>query len=189
MLSEHPMDQVAAVAEQELEQRLECEHAARRAEQREAAAFRRRSGPAHKHRVGSGHGDGSLAALRDSAAATYACCCCGALVDAGRARAAARRCGRRAFWPGDGCAGPACAQRFRPRKHAHTQRAMAAALLRGARRLVDWPAALGMGVGRRRCDAAAARAAAHALALLAALPLCPCAHCRYNDKALSIPAG
>jgi bacterioferritin-associated ferredoxin len=139
-----------------------------RVEQREAAAFRRRSGPACRHQVGRGCGVGSSRALRRSAVVLYACdrVGCGALVDVGRARDAARRDSRRSFEIGDGCAGVRCAHRHRPREFARRQCALVRAVLDEKRLLARWSTGLGHGIGRRMCRAAALRAAATAIRAL-----------------------
>jgi hypothetical protein len=129
------------------------------------AAFRRRSGPALKHRVGSGRGAGTTDALARSAGTLYACerVGCGALVDAGRARIVARRRAGASFEVGDGCAGPACAKSFRRRLFAPRQCERALAVLRDDREVAYWPNTLGVGTGRRLCRAEALRVAAAAI--------------------------
>ena len=151
--------------EERLEDRIERQHHQRRQLRQQAAEFRGRSGPSQKQAVGSGRSDGTRMARRDRAAATHVCARkgCSALVDAGRARTAASKAQRLHFITGDGCASATCSCCFRANRFVCRQSRMAAALLRGKRRLTDWPEQLGRGTGKRRCHAAAARAAASAL--------------------------
>jgi len=160
---------LACTDEQQLEEELERARLARLSEQSATADFRRRSGPAHRGAQGSGFGEGTLAGLADAAAAVHVCGSggCRALVDAGRARAGAARAGRQRQSAGDRCAGPGCAVHFRRPRFIAAQGRMAARLLDGTRRLAERPSEVGRADGRRRCDAAAARAAADALLDLA----------------------
>ena len=148
-------------------------HGARLSELHRAACLRRISGSAFKHQVGSGNAATSADGLRDAAAALYQCQRpgCLALVDAGRARAAACRRPDRLSSVGDGCAGPRCAARWRPDRFVPRQCALAYKLFHGRRRLADWPLRVGGGSGTRRSRASGARAALLALAWLRELGL------------------
>jgi hypothetical protein len=150
------------------------EHGAYLDELHRAACLRRTSGSFFKHQVGSGHAATTAEGLRDAAAAVYQCrrSGCHTLVDAGRARAAARKRPNGSFCEGDGCAGPRCATRWRPDRFVPRQCAMAYNLFHGRRRLADWPARVGGGSGTRRSRASGARAALLALAWLQELGLC-----------------
>ena len=149
-------------------------HGARLSALHRAACLRRTSGPAFKHQVGSGNAATTAYGLRDAAAALYQCqrLGCLALVDAGRARAAACRRPDRLFCVGDGCAGPRCAARWRSDRFVPKQCDLARSLYQGGRRLADWPTRVGGGPGARRSRASGARAALTALAWLQALGLC-----------------
>ena len=148
-------------------------HCARLSELHRAACLRRTSGPAFKHQVGSGNARTTLAGLADAAAAVHRCRRpgCHALVDAGRARAAACKRSDGSFNEGDGCAGPRCATRWRPDRYVPRQCALAYNLFHGRRRLADWPLRVGGGSGTRRSRASGARAALLALAWLRELGL------------------
>jgi hypothetical protein len=115
-----------------------------------------------------------FAGLADAAAAVYQCRRpgCHALVDAGRARAAAGKRPHGSFYEGDGCAGPRCATRWRSDRYVPRQCALAYNLFHGRRRLADWPARVGGGTGTRRSRASGARAALLALVWLQELGLC-----------------
>ena len=149
-------------------------HDARLIELHRAACLRRTSGPAFKHQVGSGNALTTIEGLADAAAALYQCRRpgCLALVDAGRARAAACRRPDRLFRAGDGCAGPRCAARWRRDRFVPRQCHLARSLFQGGRRLADWPTRVGGGPGARRSRASGARAAFTALAWLQVLGLC-----------------
>ena len=153
------------------------EHGAHLDELHRAACLRRISGSFFKHQVGSGHAATTAASLADAAAAVYQCRRpgCLALVDAGRARAAACRrssgSSSGSFDESDGCAGPRCATRWRPDRFVPRQSALARKLFQGRRRLADWPARMGIGLGKRRSRASGARAALLALAWLRELGL------------------
>jgi hypothetical protein len=141
-----------------------AELAAARGARHQAAQFRKRSGGALKEYRGKGSNPNSVVfGLAEAAAATYVCQAagCQALVDAGRARAAAMAKQRANFESGDGCASKLCAKRFRPATFKLRQLARAEALESGARTLRDWPAGVGQGVGQR-CGSVAARLAAAA---------------------------
>ena len=112
---------------------------------REAAAFRRRSGAACKHQFGTGHGE--LTRERQDEYRSYTMVCktmgCDALVDRGRARIAAYRRGRLGlgpyekggeedYQPGDGCGSWHCSRHYAASRFAYYQNAMAAQLRRGA---------------------------------------------------------
>jgi hypothetical protein len=108
----------------------------------EGAAFRRRSGGAHKNRCGKGNSDGSREAFRTWAGLTLTCRSpgCGALVHAAAARRAAKQAGRKHFADGDGCSSRTCARgRHRPRRFAKRQRQWAEELLRAKRLRIAWP--------------------------------------------------
>ena len=149
-------------------------HSARLSELHRAACLRRTSGSAFKHQVGSGNAASTAASLADAAAAVYQCQRpgCLALVDAGRARAAACRRTSGSFDKSDGCAGPRCATRWRADRFVPRQRALALKLFQGRRRLADWPVRVGDGLGERRSRASGARAALLAVAWLRELGLC-----------------
>ena len=149
-------------------------HGARLDELHRAACLRRSSGSFFKHQVGSGHAATTADGLRDAAAALYRCqrSGCLALVDAGRARAAACKRSSGFFHEGDGCAGPRCAKRWRSDRFASRQCELARKLFQGRRRLADWPTRVGSGPGKRRSRASGARAACRALAWLQELGLC-----------------
>jgi hypothetical protein len=138
-----------------------------------AACLRRTSGSAFKHQIGSGRAASTVASLADAAAAVYRCRRpgCLALVDAGRARAAACRRSHGLFEIGDGCAGPRCATRWRRDRFSLRQSALALKVFQGRRRLVDWPVRVGGGLGERRSRASGARAALLAAAWLRELGL------------------
>ena len=150
------------------------EHGAYLDELHRAACLRRTSGSFFKHQVGSGNAVTTADGLRDAAAALYRCQRpgCLALVDAGRARAAAGRRPDLLYGVGDGCAGPRCAARWRPDRFIPRQCALARSLFQGGRRLADWPTRVGGGLGIRRSRASGARAACRALAWLQELGLC-----------------
>ena len=106
-------------------------------------AERRRRSWAHGSRPERGHAPGTEAALRKVHGLTLLCRRegCGALVHWRSARAQARRQG--SMQAGDGCAGSACAARFRRCDFVKRQCAMAVQLLVGERRLCVWPRSVG----------------------------------------------
>ena len=139
--------------------------AAQRRKRYNAAQFRKRSGSFFQIHRGRGSNPNSVVhGLGAAARSTYVCNTngCLALVDAGRARASAIAAQRAWFQHSDGCASQQCAKRFKPAGFKIRQLAMAAALDNGTRRLMDWPAGIGHGVGQRRGSTAARLAAATA---------------------------
>lgn len=109
----------------------------------ERQAARRRRSWAHGSRPKRGYAPGTQAALRKVHGLTLLCRqeACGALVHWRSARAQARKQG--SIQAGDGCAGPACATRFRRCSFVKRQCAMAVQLLAGERRLCVWPQSVG----------------------------------------------
>ena len=139
--------------------------ATQRRERTEAALLRKRSGGHMRQHRGRGKNPNSVVyGLAAAARSVYVCRRdgCSALVDAGRARAAAMAAQRAYFARGDGCASRTCAKRCRPATFGIRQQRMADALEQGARTLRDWPEGIGRGVGQRRGSAAARQAAAEA---------------------------
>jgi hypothetical protein len=149
------------------EEEAELEQAAtQRRARTEAALLRKRSGGHLRQHRGRGMNPNSVVhGLAAAARSVYVCRTdgCSALVDAGRARAAAMAAQRAYFARGDGCASRTCAKRCRPATFLLRQQRMAAALEEGERTLHEWPEGIGRGVGQRRGSAAARHAAAEAL--------------------------
>jgi hypothetical protein len=90
-------------------------------------------------RARRGYADGTQHALSTCRGFTLVCVRCGSLVHWMAARCRARRAGRDAFEPGDGCSSRCCSLNHRPAQYASSQLAMAAALEAGTRLLIAWP--------------------------------------------------
>jgi len=90
-------------------------------------------------RAKRGHADGTLHALRVCRNLTLVCVRCGSLVHWMSARSRARKAGREAFAPGDGCSSRCCSLNHRPAQYRCGQMAMARALESGTRALIAWP--------------------------------------------------
>jgi len=87
-------------------------------------------------RARRGHAHGTQHALSTCRGFTLVCVRCGSLVHWMAARCRARRAGRDAFEPGDGCSSRCCSLNHRPAQYASSQLAMAAALEAGTRLLI-----------------------------------------------------
>ena len=106
---------------------------------RDGWAAERRRHHSWGSRAKRGHADGTLWALGACRGLTVVCVGCGSLVHWLAARARARKAGRDAFAPGDGCSGRTCSLNHRPAQHLRSQLAMAAGLASGSRWLIEWP--------------------------------------------------
>jgi hypothetical protein len=90
-------------------------------------------------RARRGHAHGTQHALSTCRGFTLVCVRCGSLVHWMAARCRARKAGRDAFEPGDGCSSRCCSLNHRPAQYTSSQLAMAAALEAGTRLLIAWP--------------------------------------------------